>query len=307
MPHAPTTLILTACAVAGSLAAQTACLDQSYVPAALSNGLEVTQNQPVTQTFTVGRSGLLAQVEIARINHHNGMSTNPLQVAIVTTVAGVPTTTTLASVSLPPSAVSTSIAPLLVDVSAFQVQVQAGQVLGIALTSPNAPGTPSYGWWGEAPGGSYTNGMVFIQQTIALSVWDLAFETFVVDPASWSNYGAGHPGTNGVPSLTSSANPVLGTTPAVLIGNSAGSTTLAALFLGLTATSVPTPLGGTALVVPLTSVGAFVPAAGAQVPFPLPNDPTLCGFVIDMQAVVVDGGASQGLAFTPGLEYVLGS
>ena len=200
LPH----LVLAAAAAAQS------CLDQSYLPNPVNNGLEITANQPVTQTFTVGRTGQLTHVEISKINHHNGTSTNNLQVDIVTTTTGgVPTTTSLATVSILPANVPASLGPLLVDLTAFNVQVQVGQQLGIALTSPNLPGTPSYGWWGEAPGGSYPNGQIFIQQNTSLSVWDLAFQTWVTATASWTNYGAGHPGTNGVPSLTSSANPAL--------------------------------------------------------------------------------------------------
>lgn len=289
-------------------AAQGACVDQSYLPASLTNGLEVTANQPVTQTFTCGRTGILHTVEVSRLRHHNGISSNPLTVSIVTTTpAGVPTTTVLASVVVQPSGISTSaIAPLTIDLSSFNVVVVSGQVLGLALTSPNAPGTPSYAWWGEAPGGGYANGQIFIQQTLALSVWDLAFQTWVSAPASWSNYGSGHPGTLGVPSLASSASPVLGTVPDVLLGNSTGALTVGAVFFGVAAASVPTPWGGTALVQPLVSSSLVLPPAGAALPLAIPLDPALCGFVLYAQGVVIDAGASAGIAFTPGLAYVLG-
>jgi hypothetical protein len=308
MPHCHRIAALAGLLLAGSAFAQSACLDQSYVPASLTNGLEVTNNQPVTQTFTCGRSGQLVQVEVSRIRHHNGVTTNPLTIDIVLTdTSGTPTTTSLATVVVQPATITTGPpAPLPIDLSAFNVQVQQGQVLGLALTSPNGPGTPSYAWWGTAPGGAYGGGQIFIQQTLGLSVWDLAFQTWVSVPATATVYGAGHAGTTGVPGIGSSAAPVLGTTPDVLIGNPAGAATLGALFLGLSQANVPTPFGGTALVVPLTSVGFAAPAAGAAVPFAIPNDGALCGFVIDMQAVLIDGGASQGLAFTPGLEFVLG-
>ena len=68
--------------------------------------------------------------------------TQPLQIDIVTTSAGVPTTTSLASVVLQPASVPTARGPLRIDVSAFNVQVQAGQVLGIAFTAlPISPVT----------------------------------------------------------------------------------------------------------------------------------------------------------------------
>ncbi|MFN8547629.1 MAG: calcium-binding protein, partial [Candidatus Eisenbacteria bacterium] len=52
-------------------------------------------------------------------------------------------------------------------------------------------------------------------------------------PASWSNYGAGWPGTNGIPAFTASGNPVLCTTITIDLANSLGATTTAALFVGL--------------------------------------------------------------------------
>ena len=192
------------------------------------------------------------------------------------------------------------------DVSAANVQVQTGQVLGLALTSPSAPSTPSYAWWGTAPGGAYAGGQIFIQQTIALSAWDLAFETWVSMPASWSNYGAGHPGTNGIPSLGSSANPVLGTTPDLLLGNSTSALAAGVLALGVAPASAPTPFGGTLLVQPLATLGVLVPVGGLAQPFAIPLDPLLCGFEVFAQGVVLDAGASQGIAFSPGLHYIVG-
>ncbi len=80
--RAPTCLVFSCFAAAA--AAQTGSLDQSYLPAALTNGLEVTAAQPVTQTFTCGRTGQLTFVEISRLRHHNGISGNPLTVSLVT-------------------------------------------------------------------------------------------------------------------------------------------------------------------------------------------------------------------------------
>ncbi|HLQ39282.1 MAG TPA: hypothetical protein VK348_15845, partial [Planctomycetota bacterium] len=113
-------------------------------------------------------------------------------------------------------------------------------------------------------------------------------------------------GTNGVPNLTASANPVIGTSPALLVGNSSGASTLAGLFFGFQRANQPTPFGGTALVQVLASTTLIVPAAGAQFALGIPNNGHLCGLVVDIQAVVVDAGASLGLAFTPGLELVIG-
>lgn len=304
-PFRTTTLagLLLACAAT----AQGGCLDQSFVPAQLTNGLEVTANQPVTQTFTVGQTGTLTRVEISRINHHRGTPTQPLQVDIVATdPSGVPTAVVLAGVTLQPSSVPASRGPLPIDLLAFNVQVQAGQVLGIALSTAAPGGGSTYAWSGEAPGGSYAQGQVFIQQMTPLAVWDLAFQTWVLTAASTANYGAGHPGTNGVPALTSSGNPVIGTVPSLLLGNSSPSGTLGALAFGLLRANVPTPFGGTALVQFITMVALPLPPGGGQLALSLPNDPNLCGVVVDVQGVLIDGGASHGIAFTPGLELVIG-
>ena len=306
MPPHTLTYILTL-SIAGTTAAQTGCLDQSYLPNPLTNGLEVTQNQPVTQTFTVGLSGQLTWVEISRIKHHNGICANPLTVDIVTTNAGVPTTTVLATAIVWPTDISLSApSPVLIDFRSANVFVAENDVLALALTSPNPPSTPSYAWWGEAPSSGYAGGQIFIQQTIPLSVWDLAFQTWVSSPATMSNYGAGHPGTNGIPSLTSSAAPVLGTTPNLLVGNSAGASTIAVIFFGDTPISAPTPWGGTALVFPFTSIAGVMAPGGSPFPLAIPLDHALCGYTLFMQAIVFDAGASHGFAFTPGLVYVLG-
>ena len=301
--HLATTTFLFAASLA---TAQSGCVDQSFLPPSLTNGLEVTANQPVTQTFTCGRTGQLSFVEVSRIRHHNGLSTNPLTISLVTTSGGVPTTTVLASTVVQPAAIPTSIQPLLLDFSAANVQVQTGQVLGLALTSPNAQGTPSYAWWGEAPGGSYAGGQIFIQQTLSLPVWDLAFQTWVSEPATWSVYGAGFPGALGVPTLAATAAPVLGTTPDVLFGSSTSSPAAAVLFLGVALANVPTPFGGAALVQPATSLGLLLPPTGAAVPFPVPASSVFCGFEVFAQGIVLDGAATAGLAFTAGLALVVG-
>ncbi len=283
------------------------CLDQDYVPNPATNGLEVTANQPVTQTFTVGRDGQLTRVEVALINHHRGTPTAPLQVDLVTTDPnGVPTTTSLASLTLMPSAVPTSRGALSIDLTPFNLNVRTGEVLGLALSTTAAPGGATYAWWGEAPGGSYPRGQVFIRGTTSLNVWDLAIRTYTSAPASATNYGAGHPGTNGVPVLMASAAPVLGTNPDLLVGNSSGVATSGALLAGFARASQATPFGGTLLVQIVANTTLALPAGGARVPMPIPNDTSLCGGIVDFQCVVVDAGASQGIAFTPGLEFVLG-
>lgn len=129
---------------------------------------------------------------------------------------------------------------------------------------------------------------------------------FRVPIATSVNYGAGHPGTSGVPTIASSAAPILGTTPDILIGSSLGAPTLGALSLGGPDTVLPTPFGGSILLVPFATVTMSIPAAGAQVPLAIPADPSYCGLPFFLQAAMLDAGASHGVSFTPGLRLDLG-
>jgi hypothetical protein len=300
IPSAASALLL-----ATAVAAQEV-LDQSYVPAALTNGLEITSAQPVTQTFTVGFTGLLTRIEIARIAQHRGTPTQPLQVDIVTTAGGVPTTNVLATIAVQPSSVPSAIGPVQVDLLPFVLHVQQGTVLGIALSSTALPGTQTYAWSGEAPNSTYANGQVFIQGTTALPAWDLAFQTWVVPRGTSVNYGAGFPGTNGVPTLTISAPPDIGTIQVMLLANSAGVSTVGAYFYGLSRANLPTPFGGTALVQPSASVTVVLPPTGGTQPFLIPYVLAFCGLLVDVQGVVLDAGAAHGIAFSPGLELTIG-
>jgi hypothetical protein len=125
--------------------------------------------------------------------------------------------------------------------------------------------------------------------------------------AGWSNYGAGWPGTLGVPSLTASAPPVFGTTITILLTDSTGVGTSGLMMIGLSRANVPTGKGGTILVAPLFVLGVPVPAGGLPLSGTLPPyDPNLCGVAIDLQAIELDAGASKGLSFTQGLELILG-
>jgi hypothetical protein len=124
--------------------------------------------------------------------------------------------------------------------------------------------------------------------------------------ASWDHYGAGWPGTNGVPALIPAGDPVLGCTLLVELQNSSGSASAGVLVVGLSPASVPTPIGGTLLVIPAATVAVGVPANGLTIPLPLRVNRLLCGTPIYLQAAQADAGASHGVSFTPGLRLVLG-
>jgi hypothetical protein len=135
-------------------------------------------------------------------------------------------------------------------------------------------------------------------------------DAFVVErcavDAAWSNYGDGFPGTFGVPALTSSSLPVLGTTVSVDLANSCGQWTYALLFEGFERASIHSNLGGDLLLIPTFTTVVGLPPWGASYSADLPTNGVFCGMTIDVQAIESDPGAAHGASFTEGLELLLG-
>ncbi len=136
-----------------------------------------------------------------------------------------------------------------------------------------------------------------------LFVFDLGLDT--VD-ATWTNYGTGYPGRDGViPSIALGADPVRGTTIDLLIGNSSRTYIVTFLFVGYARADIPIRHGGdllvdTSFVLPLPlppGGGSFATDVSYDVP---------CGFMVDAQALELDPWASNGVSFTNGLEVVIG-
>lgn len=134
-------------------------------------------------------------------------------------------------------------------------------------------------------------------------------DAFVRDrcDAIWLNYGAGVPGTLGVPGFTAQADPVLGSTLALDLDNSYGSATFGLLFVGLGRAEMPTTWGGELLVAPVLGFGLALPAGVTTLSGQIPNDPSLCQVTVDLQVLEADPGAAKGVSFTPGLELILGN
>ena len=124
--------------------------------------------------------------------------------------------------------------------------------------------------------------------------------------ATWTTYGSGWPGTNGIPSSSLSADPDLGASLALDAGNPLGAATIGVLLVGSSRASAPTGFGGTLLVAPFTTPSVAIPAAGLSLPETIPCDCALPGLLLDVQLLLLDPGASKGVAFTPGLELVVG-
>ena len=58
--------------------------------------------------------------------------------------------------------------------------------------------------------------------------------------------------------------------------------------------------------VPVITLVVGLGPSGTSFTGDIPNDGTLCGFAVDLQAIESDPGAAKGVSFTPGLELVLG-
>jgi Tol biopolymer transport system component len=156
------------------------------------------------------------------------------------------------------------------------------------------------------------NVVVFVSEAAGLVQNDKngVMDVFVFErcssAATWSNYGAGFPGTNGVPSFTSRQFPALGSTVTVDVANSLGSPTVGLLFVGFQRTTIHSNLGGDLLVVPAFVIPISFSFGSDSFTGALPTDWSLCGTAIDLQAVEADAGAAKGVSFTAALELVLG-
>ncbi|MFO0981696.1 MAG: FG-GAP repeat protein [Planctomycetota bacterium] len=125
--------------------------------------------------------------------------------------------------------------------------------------------------------------------------------------ASWENYGTGWPGTNGVPSLTLSDDPVLCSTIKLEIGNSRGYQTLGALLIGMDDAQIDSHMGGTVLVAPPWFIVTLsIPPAGLKLPVQVICDSAFAGVSVFMQMLEVDSGASWDTSFSRGLKMVHG-
>ena len=143
--------------------------------------------------------------------------------------------------------------------------------------------------------------------------WNGWWDAFVRDRrvdhfgASRANYGAGFPGTLGIPTISAASDPYLGAPFSVDVSNSTTAWNLGFLLVGFAQASIPTGKGGTLLVqlalplllFPLSPVGGTLSAT-------LPANIDLLGTTIDLQAIEFDAGAAYGFSFTDGLELTLG-
>ncbi len=153
--------------------------------------------------------------------------------------------------------------------------------------------------------GSFANGRMGFYN---FSQAGVTYNAFTLDcPATWSNYGAGWAGTNGVPSLTLSSPPVLGTTIDIQMGNASGTDANSCFVYGFDDTPMMSGFGGMWMVDVIGIVPFHpIPAGGLNEPYAVPDLIELCGVEMFAQLVQADPGASQGVSFSEGLRVVFG-
>lgn len=146
------------------------------------------------------------------------------------------------------------------------------------------------------------------QKDLITGVWSRTGGAFLYFgcPAYEEIYGAGWPGKNGIPSLLTYENPVVGQPLDIYVGNSLGSPTTALLFVGLSEENLFTGKGGTLLVDPALYLVLGLDAGGNTLSGQLPNDPSLYFADLYLQAIENDPYASRGTSFTAGLHLRLG-
>ena len=186
----------------------------------------------------------------------------------------------------------------------------AGQLIGSPLPLPNV--TQIWQVSGATWVANVTGTVEVAIRNLNTSAFpnDFYIDDVYVGPCTgcWENYGSGWPGAQGTPNLVPSATPVLGTTIDFTMTTVRPTPELGVLALGIAPTSLPTPLGGTLLVVPIVLEGGVLPAAPTPwtIALVIPNDPSLNGFEVYAQFAHTDPSTSQGFAFSRGLKLVVG-
>jgi len=152
-------------------------LDQSFVPRTLNRFNGVGPGGFIAQTFTVGITGVLTDVDV--LVERNGFA--DLRFDIRSTVNGVPIANealALASITVPASTIPFPVSFLDFDISAFNMHISQGDVLAIVL-SDNAR------WFADDdlyPGGAaYSRGSPdsAFAPILPAGFQDVGFQTFV--------------------------------------------------------------------------------------------------------------------------------
>ncbi|MCL5958790.1 MAG: PKD domain-containing protein [Chloroflexi bacterium] len=133
----------------------------------------------IAQTFTAGRSGTLAGVNI----NVGSSSSYQLHVAIRTVAGAVPSTTILGETTL-----SSNSAPLSTLITFPQtINIVAGNQYAIVVDYPDAPPAGAYqyqGGWTGATGNSYPGGAIFASYSDGVA-WDINYPDYDLHFQTW--------------------------------------------------------------------------------------------------------------------------
>lgn len=203
--------LMVAAAIAGTAGAAQAApmVDQSFLGTQFAFG-EIgsgSSGESIwAQTFTVGLAGRLTGVSLAI--EDGGQTGGTLVVELRTTVSGQPTGSLLASLSFAPEEVPDAMPNLIgsadlfaIDLSAFSIDVNVGDVLAIVLSEPTV-GVYTPKLQASDAGGGYAGGQLFSSRGTSFienGLFDMFFETFVdtdapsaiPEPASLALMGIG--------------------------------------------------------------------------------------------------------------------
>ena len=168
------------------------------------------------------------------------------------------------------------------------------------------------GTWGRSWGGHGAGHQFIASPGIATSTFTTAGPNLLRNvavafhecTARTVNYGAGLAGTNGVPTLTTSAPPVFGQSIGLQGSNSSGVAASGLLITGLQSISVPF-LGGMLLADTTILTPMVISAGGFSLPVTIPTIP--CGIAVYLQALQLDQAAVAGVSMSPGLQLVPGT
>ncbi len=174
----------------GHAAAQ---LDQAYEPSPAPNVVPVRQDtREAAQTFTVGLSGTLAQVDILVNNSPGSPASSTIAIQIYSVAGGEPNTALTGLFSFGPAGIPFSPGFISYDVSAAGLSVTSGEELAVVVTSPASSGF--YNFRADTVAG-YSGGTALLRNLPGGS-WegagipppvDFGFRTFV-DAVAVSDY-----------------------------------------------------------------------------------------------------------------------
>jgi len=153
-------------------------LDQYNYSTSGEGGLEITNSQKVSQTFTTGIAGILSKIRLYNVRHHRGIPQHDLNVRILRYTRENAIDTEFMLSSFNPNSVPSnndSVKFIEINIEGKNIQTAAGEILGMELSCLCEGGGATYAWGGEL--GGYSDGTCLINDSPNLR--DMAFESFV--------------------------------------------------------------------------------------------------------------------------------